>query len=71
MQEPDLPVLIERVAGGDRRAFAALYDATSPLVFGLVQRILGDAATAEEVLVDVYTQIWREAVDYTDEHGRR
>src|SRR5437870_2222686 len=42
-------LLIERLAAGDQTAMAALYGATSRLVFGLVVRILNDPADAEEV----------------------
>src|SRR3712207_40055 len=61
--------LIRSVAGGDQRALAALYDSTSRLVYGLVLRILGDAGAAEEVLLDVYTQVWRQAGNYSERRG--
>jgi RNA polymerase sigma-70 factor (ECF subfamily) len=38
--EPDLAPLVRRMAEGDQNALAALYDATSPLVYGLALRIL-------------------------------
>ena len=47
--------LIRAVADGDQQALAALYDATSRTVYGLLLRILSDASAAEEVLLDVYT----------------
>jgi RNA polymerase sigma-70 factor, ECF subfamily len=50
-----------RTAQGDRDAFAALYDASSSLVYSLAFRILGNRADAEEVTLDVYLQVWREA----------
>jgi len=46
-----------------------LYDSTSRLVFGLVLRILNDRSTAEEVLLDVYTQVWRQASSYDSKRG--
>jgi RNA polymerase sigma-70 factor (ECF subfamily) len=61
--------LIRSAAGGDQSALDGLYDATSPLVFGLVLRIVGDRPTAEEVLLDVYTQAWRQAANYDEERG--
>ena len=42
---------------------------TNRLVFGLVLRILGDRSTAEEVVLDVYTQVWRQAGNYRRERG--
>ena len=55
-RDQDWVVLIRRIAVGDQAAMAALYDATSRLVYSLVLRILGDPSTAEEVLLDTYTQ---------------
>jgi RNA polymerase sigma-70 factor (ECF subfamily) len=57
------------VAEGDQSALAALYDATNRVVFGLVLRILSDRSTAEEVLLDVYTQVWRQAALYDRKRG--
>jgi len=50
-----------KIEGGDSPALITLYDATSPLVFGLILKILGDRTLAEEALLDVYTQIWKSA----------
>jgi RNA polymerase sigma-70 factor (ECF subfamily) len=65
----DFAALIGKVAEGDQQALAALYDGTSKLVFGLVLRILGDRSVAEEVLFDVYTQVWRQASRYDPARG--
>ncbi|HXG67855.1 MAG TPA: sigma-70 family RNA polymerase sigma factor [Blastocatellia bacterium] len=61
--------LIQKIADGDQSALSALYDATSRLVFGLILRIVGDRSTAEEVLLDVYTQVWRQAAQYDTKRG--
>ena len=61
--------LIRGVAEGDQQALASLYDATSRTVYGLLLRILADASAAEEVLLDVYSQVWRQAPAYTEERG--
>jgi RNA polymerase sigma-70 factor (ECF subfamily) len=61
--------LIRGVAEGDQQALAALYDATSRTVYGLLLRILADASAAEEVLLDVYSQVWRQARTYTEARG--
>lgn len=60
---------IEQIAAGDQSALAEFYDMTNRLVFGLILRILGDRSTAEEVLLDVYTQVWRQAGNYSRERG--
>ena len=49
--------LLDRIAAGDVGALAALYDETSPLLFGLVMYILQDRAAAEDTLVDVYLKV--------------
>jgi RNA polymerase sigma-70 factor (ECF subfamily) len=60
---------MERSAGGDQGAFAALYDATRHLVYTTALRILREPADAEEVTLDVYMQAWRNAKEYTDRRG--
>jgi len=67
--EPLLVDVIRRVASADQEALGELYDATSPTVFGLVRRIVGDYSVAEEVTLDVYTQVWRLASAYSKEKG--
>ncbi|MGH9766511.1 MAG: sigma-70 family RNA polymerase sigma factor [Blastocatellia bacterium] len=68
-RDQDLISLVQRVATGDQSALAALYDTTNRLVYGLVLRVLGDASSAEEVLLDVYTQVWRQAASYDTNRG--
>lgn len=65
----DQAALIKSIAAGDQHALSTLYDTTSRLMYGLVLRIVSDAGTAEEVLLDVYTQVWRRAADYTEGRG--
>ena len=60
---------IEQIAAGDQSALAQFYELTNRLAFGLILRILGDRSTAEEVLLDVYTQVWRQADNYRRERG--
>ena len=47
----------------------ALYDRTHTLVYGLAMRILRDSADAEEITVDVYTQLWRNAARFDPRRG--
>ncbi len=62
--------MIKGVAEGDDQALASLYDATSRTLYGLLLRILADHSSAEEVLLDVYAQVWRQAESYSAERGR-
>jgi RNA polymerase sigma-70 factor (ECF subfamily) len=57
-------MLIKKIEGGDRSALATLYDKTGRLLFGLVLAILGSKALAEETLLGIYTQIWKQSVLY-------
>lgn len=61
--------LVPRVAQGDERALEELYAATSARVFGLALRILRDRPSAEEAVVDVYAQVWRQAERYDPSKG--
>jgi len=61
--------LIRGVAASDQQALASLYDATSRTVYGLLLRILADSSAAEEVLLDVYAQVWRQAAAFSPERG--
>ena len=56
--------LIQRIAAGDRLAFAQLYDRYAAIVLGLACRILGDQATAETVVLEVFHEVWRTAAHY-------
>ena len=70
IRDHDWAALIERMAGGDESALSALYDRSSRLIFGLLLRILNDAGLAEEVLLDVYMQVWRQAGRYDPVRGK-
>jgi RNA polymerase sigma-70 factor (ECF subfamily) len=62
-----LTALLHSSARGDQDAFAALYDATSARLHGLVLRVLRDPSQSEEVTQEVYVEIWRHCARF-DEH---
>jgi RNA polymerase sigma factor (sigma-70 family) len=68
--EQQLVDWIEAIEDQDERALAALYDATFSRVFGLVKRIVRNAALAEEVVEDAYFQVWRQAVRFDPARGK-
>lgn len=53
--------LLKKIGEGDPSALGSLYQDTSSLVFGLILRIIADRAIAEELLVEVFKQVWKEA----------
>jgi len=65
----ELADLLRRSALGDETAFAALYDATSRRLFGLVLRIVRDHAMSEEVTQEVYLDVWRHCTRFDPERG--
>jgi RNA polymerase sigma-70 factor (ECF subfamily) len=62
-------VLLERIARRDEAAFTELFDRLSPLVLGFLIRLLGRRDEAEEVLQEVFLQVWREASRYLPERA--
>lgn len=58
--------LIRRVASRDGLAFARLFDLHAPVTLGLLSRILGVRAEAEEVLQEVFLQVWMQADRYEE-----
>jgi RNA polymerase sigma-70 factor, ECF subfamily len=61
--------LVDRLLRRDVSAFEELYDRHSRIVYALVLRILQQASTAEEVVQDVFLQLWRNAGQYRTDRG--
>jgi RNA polymerase sigma-70 factor (ECF subfamily) len=61
--------LVQQLLRKDVRAFEQLYDRHSRIVYGLVLRILQQGSTAEEVVQDVFLQLWRNASRYQPSRG--
>ncbi len=61
--------LLEEIAGGSEAALARLYDRYSRLLFGLILAIVKDSRDAEEVLQEVFLQVWRRAGGYDPGRG--
>ncbi len=62
--------LIHSIAQGDEAALAALYARYSHILLGLITRILNNHAEAEDVLQEVFLQVWQHAADFDQERGR-
>ena len=68
--DPTIAVhLIRQVANQDRDAFSQLYDRFSSLVFSLAMRMLRARSDAEDLLQEVFVQVWRQARNYSTERG--
>jgi RNA polymerase sigma-70 factor (ECF subfamily) len=67
---PDDAVLIARLRGGDQSAMSDLYDRYSAVVYGVALRVLGDTMAAEDVLQEVFLQLWRRPGSFDSGRGR-
>jgi RNA polymerase sigma-70 factor (ECF subfamily) len=61
--------LIERVAGGDRDAFAELYRRFARPVLGMAMRQLGDNGRAEDATQETFAAVWRSARSFRSDRG--
>jgi RNA polymerase sigma-70 factor (ECF subfamily) len=67
--ESAAPTLLRRLSGGDQSALGEFYDLYAGLVNGIALRILRDATEAEDVVQEVFVQIWRQAARYDPGRG--
>jgi RNA polymerase sigma factor (sigma-70 family) len=70
LDDLQLAGLVLRVCDQHEPSLARLYEATSGRVHGLVLRIVRLAPLAEEVVEDVFWQVWREAPRFDAARGR-
>jgi RNA polymerase sigma-70 factor (ECF subfamily) len=66
----DEAALIERIRSGDEMAMADMYDRYSGIVYGVALRVLGDTAAAEDVLQEVFLQLWRRPQVFDADRGK-
>ncbi len=62
--------LLQRVGQGDRGSFEELYDRLSGVLFSTAYRVLNNPLAAEDVLQDVFIQIWEKAPLYNPTLGK-
>jgi RNA polymerase sigma-70 factor (ECF subfamily) len=65
----DPGALILAVARGDRAALARLYDRFSPVAYAVALRILGNRADAEDVVQEVFLQVWKRGETFRPDRG--
>jgi RNA polymerase sigma-70 factor, ECF subfamily len=68
--DDDDVALVTAMASGDRRALATLYDRHASYLLALALRILKSRGEAEDLLHDVFLEVWRSARDYDPSRGR-
>lgn len=68
--DEQLARVIADIARGNEQALGLLYDQTSSHVYGLAFRVLNDPMLAEEVTMDVYMQVWRQAGEFDQKRGK-
>jgi RNA polymerase sigma-70 factor, ECF subfamily len=61
--------IVARMARGDRPALAELYELHAARLLALAQSLLRSAAEAEDLIHDVFLEVWRRAADYSAERG--
>lgn len=62
-------VLLERVRRGDQAAMAALFNRYSRVVYSVSLRVLRDSASAEDVLQEIFMQVWRSPASFLGGKG--
>ena len=61
--------LLTQVQAGEQSAMATLYDRYSRLIYSLALRVLREPATAEDVLQEVFMQLWRNPDSFVAARG--
>ncbi len=61
--------LLSRAGRGDQAAFADLYDALSPLLHGIVLKVVRDRTQSDEVTQEAFIELWRLAPRYDASRG--
>jgi len=62
--------IIGLLRGGDREGFVRLYDQYAGLIYGVAMRVLRNAVAAQDVLQDVFLQLWRNPQAFDPERGK-
>ena len=65
----DDAALLAQVQRGDEQAMAALFDRYSKIVYSVALRVLRDPAAAEDVLQEIFMQIWRNPTSFIATRG--
>src|SRR5215475_13216229 len=61
--------MVTAIKSGDQGAVAELYDRYSSVVYAVALRVLGDTGAAEDVLQEVFLQLWRNPAAFDSNRG--
>ncbi|MGH9512557.1 MAG: sigma-70 family RNA polymerase sigma factor [Terriglobales bacterium] len=61
--------LMAAVRSGDESAMGALYDRYSGVVYSVALRVLGDTGKAEDILQEIFMQLWRKPSLFDSQRG--
>jgi RNA polymerase sigma-70 factor (ECF subfamily) len=61
--------LVTAIRSGDQGAMAALYDRFSSIVYAVALRVLQETTAAEDVLQDIFMQLWRNPAAFDSSRG--
>jgi len=62
-------MLVSAISSGDEQAMAQLYDRYSPIIYSVALRVLGDTGAAEDILQEVFLQLWRSPAMFDASRG--
>jgi RNA polymerase sigma-70 factor (ECF subfamily) len=62
-------ILLAKIAAGDKAAFAEFYDRHSSRIYGLAMKLLKQAREADDVLQDIFWQVWTRADQFDARRG--
>ncbi|WP_434686547.1 sigma-70 family RNA polymerase sigma factor [Pseudanabaena minima] len=66
----DEVALIHQIANGDQASLSLLYDRYSRVIYAIAYRILKSSEESEEIVLDVFTQVWKIAKNYNPQKAR-
>ena len=61
--------LVAAMARGEKSALSALYDSLSRPLYSLAYRVVNDGAEAQDIIQEVFLQLWQKAGTYDSSRG--
>lgn len=62
-------ILMSRIRSGDEDALAALHDRYAQVVYSVALRVLGETTQAEDILQEIFLQLWRNPQTFDSNRG--